>query len=70
MNEDVFVKFIVQSAKRHPRVIDLNRGKTLAFKRQCPLYEFFFLTVLIQQSAKTQTNSVDQSLQLCIAQTN
>ena len=51
MNEDVFVKFIVQSAKRHPRVIDLNRGKTLAFKRQCPLYEFFFLTVLIQQSA-------------------
>ena len=29
-NEDVFVKFTVQSAKRHPRVIDLNRGKTLA----------------------------------------
>ena len=26
-NEDVFVKFIVQSAKRHPRVIDLGGGK-------------------------------------------
>ena len=26
----LFVKFIVQSAKRHPRVIDLDRGKTLA----------------------------------------
>ena len=25
-----FFKFIVQSTKRHPRVIDLDRGKTLA----------------------------------------
>ena len=29
-NEDVFVKFIVQSAKHYPRVIGLYRGKTLA----------------------------------------
>ena len=55
----LFVKFIVQSAKRHPRVIDLDRGKTLAkVNVHCKKYE-----VLIQQS-KTQTNSVDQSLQL------
>ena len=30
INEGVFVKFTVQSAERHPRVIDLDREKTLA----------------------------------------
>ena len=30
INEDVLVKFIVQSARRHPSVINLDRGKTLA----------------------------------------
>ena len=35
------VKFIAQSAKHHPRVIDLDRGKTLA-KGNVHCMNFFF----------------------------
>ena len=44
----LIVKFIVQSTKRHPRVIDLDRGKTLA-KGNVRCMNLFS-EVLIQQS--------------------
>ena len=64
----LFVKFIVQSAKRHPRVIDLDRGKTLA-KVNVHCMNFF----LSPYSAVKDTDQFGRSVTavtVCIAPTN